>query len=272
MAKNPSTRWYFNDWMTDPNLRACSVPARGLWIDCLAICAGGKRFGYLEIEDRACTVADLARITGAPRANVARWLAELEANGVFSRDEKGTIYNRRMAREGPSKPRPRYRRADRTHGEPAPDQVIAPAKPTKKAAPRLPASQDLPSCSNTESVAAREPEKDEGKNPLGSLRSPCRRRDPLTPLRKRLLAAKHCRYLRARRPFPELVAYWEARESGEETFQREFDRVDKLMRGERWDDRGQWKDWRNPPPLSAVGETADVLMMQQGWYHGGTAG
>jgi hypothetical protein len=269
MAANPSTRWYFNDWMLDPGLRACSVPARGLWMDCLAICAGAKRRGYLEIEGKPCSVGDLARITGAPRSNVARWLAELEANGVFSRDADGTIYNRRMVREGVPKPRPKMRHAKRTGQQRGPDQDVTPAK---EAPPRLQASQDLPSCSNIESVAAPEPKKDKGKNPLGRCAPLCRRPDPLTPLRKRLLAEKHCRYLRARRPFPELVAYWEARESGGETFQREFDRVDKMMRGERWDDRRQWKDWRNPPPLSAVGETADVLMMQQGWYHGRATG
>jgi hypothetical protein len=87
-------------------------------------------------------------------------------------------------------------------------------------------------------------------------------------LRKRLLGDKHCRYLRDRRPFAELAAYWEVREQGGEDYQREFDRVDRMMRGEGWDDRRQWRDWRHPPPRSAVGQTAEALAIRQGWYHG----
>jgi hypothetical protein len=104
MAKNPSTRWYFNDWWSDLGLRACSVPARGLWIDMLTIAAIEPRPGYLVDGDgRSLSIPQLARMVGAPVSSVRRWLAELERHRVFSRDPDGVIFNRRMAREADQK-------------------------------------------------------------------------------------------------------------------------------------------------------------------------
>jgi hypothetical protein len=252
MAKNPSTRWYFNDWMIDPGLRACSVPARGLWIDCLAICAGAKRHGYLEIEGRACTVGDLARITGAPRANVSRWLAELEKNGVFSRDENGTIYNRRMAREGnpdPDSGTPKRTPPKRWGG--------SRARPRKNGPDRSPpdsdsgseaTSQDSPSCSNAESGAAREVEKPKERNPVerAARASAVNRPRPKTPaLRAQIkvqLAWKHCRFLRERGHPGEALEYYN--QIDPKTCLPPpalFEAVDARMRAARWDDMRAWK-------------------------------
>jgi hypothetical protein len=100
MAKNPSTRWFFNDWMGDLGLRRCSLAARGLWADMLALCANAKRYGYLETDDgKRLSIAELARQVGAARGTVDRLLHELEGNNVFSRDDDGVIFNRRMVRE-----------------------------------------------------------------------------------------------------------------------------------------------------------------------------
>jgi hypothetical protein len=102
MAKNPSTRWFFNDWANEPGLRLCSVSARGLWMDMLCIAAASDRQGYVEIDGKPCSVNDLARYSNAPPANIRRWLKELENHGVFSRDDDGVIFNRRMVREAES--------------------------------------------------------------------------------------------------------------------------------------------------------------------------
>jgi hypothetical protein len=94
--KNPSTRWFFNDWHNDEPLQICSLAARGAWIELLTICALNN--GYLVIHDTPPTIAALARYVGAPPGLMGRVLKELENNGVFSRNEEGVIFNRRMTR------------------------------------------------------------------------------------------------------------------------------------------------------------------------------
>jgi hypothetical protein len=97
MAKNPSTRWYFNDWRNDTAVMACSDAAQGFWAWLLCICA--ENGGYLLIGGRAPTVAELATLRGRDKRTIVRLLAELRAKNVFSVREDGTIFNRRMVRD-----------------------------------------------------------------------------------------------------------------------------------------------------------------------------
>lgn len=97
MAKNPSTIWYWNDWLVDPCVRACSMAAQGMWMQMLAIAAAAD--GEVRIGDKPCSMCDLATLTGQDKRSVSRWVRELEKRGVFSRDEDGTIFCRRMRRE-----------------------------------------------------------------------------------------------------------------------------------------------------------------------------
>lgn len=68
-------------------------------MDMLCIAAEADPTGYVLINRTTPTVTDLARLTGAPEAEVETLLAELERNGVFSRDGKCRIYSRRMLRD-----------------------------------------------------------------------------------------------------------------------------------------------------------------------------
>lgn len=95
-----STVWgkfYWSDWRSDPALRSCSFAARGLWIDLLAIMAEAD--GYLLINEKAPSTAQLARVLGGSVEEVEAALAELDEAGVFSRDRRGVIYSRRMVRD-----------------------------------------------------------------------------------------------------------------------------------------------------------------------------
>lgn len=96
MGGTGSTRFFWHDWLSDIELRACSYAARGLWMDMLAIAA--ENGGYLQINGRGLKPADLARITGGTVAEVESLLAELETNGVSERDRRGVLYSRRMVR------------------------------------------------------------------------------------------------------------------------------------------------------------------------------
>lgn len=100
MSGTVSTRWYWSDWMSDPGLRACGYAARGLWKDMLCIAGSnkGKDYGFVTLNGRPLDAAGIARMTGGTLAEVETLLAELDRNGVFSRDRRKVIYCRRMVR------------------------------------------------------------------------------------------------------------------------------------------------------------------------------
>ncbi len=92
----PFCKFFPRDWLSDFQLRGCSLAARGLWADMLCLMAMSDRRGYLEENRKPMLPAQLARRIGAKLAEVKRLLAMLEQAGVFSRDDKGVIYSRRM--------------------------------------------------------------------------------------------------------------------------------------------------------------------------------
>ena len=93
------TKWFFPDWSNDPGLRASSLAARGLWMDMLCIAALHDPPGFIAINGNGIDVGTLARMVGASAQTVEPLIAELEGNGVFSRDRNGVIYSRRMVRD-----------------------------------------------------------------------------------------------------------------------------------------------------------------------------
>lgn len=97
--KRPSFQWYPNDWLSAPDVRACSVAARGLWIDMLMLMHGGEPYGHLTMNGKVVLPPVLARIVRLNVEEVETLLAELEDMGVFSRTEEGVIYCRRMVRD-----------------------------------------------------------------------------------------------------------------------------------------------------------------------------
>lgn len=97
MAATIWSKFFWSDWQADPALRACSLAARGLWMEMLCIAAGER--GYLVRDGDPLPANTLANIVGQPLATVEMLIAELEENRVFSRDRRGRIYSRRMVRE-----------------------------------------------------------------------------------------------------------------------------------------------------------------------------
>jgi hypothetical protein len=99
VAKAPAFQFYPGDWLNDAALRMVSVGARGCWIDMLCLMHQGSPYGFLKVNGAVILPANLARMVGGTLREVSAWLAELEAAGVFSRDEEGCIYSRRMVRD-----------------------------------------------------------------------------------------------------------------------------------------------------------------------------
>jgi hypothetical protein len=93
------SKFIWADWLLDHAVRRCSPAARALWLDMLAVSVRSEPVGVLSDGGAALTPADIARAAGMRKATALRLIAELERNGVFSRDAQGRIYSRRIVRE-----------------------------------------------------------------------------------------------------------------------------------------------------------------------------
>ena len=101
-AKSPGFWFFTGDWLKDPELRFCSIFARGLLVDLLCFMFESKERGYLIWPDGSPrSNEDIAdAVSGGDRSEKVKAIEELERKGVLSRDSKGVLYSRRMARLG----------------------------------------------------------------------------------------------------------------------------------------------------------------------------
>lgn len=95
----PWFKFYPGDWRADPALRSCSVAARGLWMEMLCIMHEAKPRGSLLINGLPVSGKQLAMLVGIPLKDTLALLGELAGAGVFSREDGGTIYSRRIRRD-----------------------------------------------------------------------------------------------------------------------------------------------------------------------------
>lgn len=92
-------KFYPSDWRADAMLRLCSIGARGLWAEMMCIMHEATPYGSLLVNGKRIDKRQLAGLCGVSEKECLALLLELEGNGVFSRDEDGTIYSRRMRRD-----------------------------------------------------------------------------------------------------------------------------------------------------------------------------
>ena len=97
--KRPSFQFYPGDWLRDTALRSCSVEARGLWVDILCWMHEGSPYGHLKVNSKVILSTHLAGMVGITNERVNILLNELEEAGVFSRDNTGCIFSRRMVQD-----------------------------------------------------------------------------------------------------------------------------------------------------------------------------
>lgn len=97
--RRPSFQFYPGDWLRDAALRMCSSAARGLWIDMISFMHQAQPYGHLTFNGRPVDAGQLAKMVGEAPKDVARWMNELSAAGVYSTDENGAIYSRKMVRD-----------------------------------------------------------------------------------------------------------------------------------------------------------------------------
>ncbi len=99
MSRRRWIKFWPQDWQRDPALRACSLAARGLWMELLCIAHESEPYGHVTLNGRAMTEAEMASIAGRPRREILPLIAELERAGVFSRTPEGVVYSRRLVRD-----------------------------------------------------------------------------------------------------------------------------------------------------------------------------
>lgn len=102
MSKSPGFWFFVGDWMKDPELRFCSLFARGLLVDLLCLMFESKEQGYLSKPNgEPRSDLDIVNaISGGTCDEKIEALRELEQNGVLSRDSRGVLFSRRIARIG----------------------------------------------------------------------------------------------------------------------------------------------------------------------------
>ena len=98
-SKRPWFKFFPTDWQADSSLRICSLTARGLWIELLALMHQSDPYGHLLIRGKPPTDEQLALLTATRQESIRTCLSELEQAGVFSRNDDGVIYSRRMVRD-----------------------------------------------------------------------------------------------------------------------------------------------------------------------------
>lgn len=99
MSEMPWSKFFWSDWESDQGLRLCSLAAQGLWMRMLCVCAKGDPKGFLAINGNPLDSTGVARLCGISAEEAETLMDELQLNGVFSRDRRGWIYNRRMVKD-----------------------------------------------------------------------------------------------------------------------------------------------------------------------------
>lgn len=99
-GKLPWQKWFWADWKSDQRLQLVSVAARGVWVEMLGIMVAEEPHGYLKVGPKVILPVNLVGLLGSTTLEeVEGCVAELEEMEIFSRDEEGVIYSRRLVRD-----------------------------------------------------------------------------------------------------------------------------------------------------------------------------
>lgn len=98
--KKPYLKFFVGDWLSEPSLRGVGFYAKGVWMDMMCMMTQGERYGYL-CHGTGDTVKEdeVAGLLGDEKEKVTEAVKLLKYRGVFSVDEKGAMYCRRLIRD-----------------------------------------------------------------------------------------------------------------------------------------------------------------------------
>ena len=98
--RQPWLKWYPSDWRGDEKLQMCSLGARGLWAECCNLMHFGTPYGYLVLNGKAPSDAELAKAVRARSLReLQKFRKELEVYGVPGITSAGIWFSRRMVRK-----------------------------------------------------------------------------------------------------------------------------------------------------------------------------
>jgi hypothetical protein len=92
------TKFYWSNWLGNSKLRMCSIGARGMWIDMLAVAAQNDPVGYIHVPDGQ-PLRLMSRISGISLDEAQAFFEELCEAGVIHVDQHGRLYDPRMVRD-----------------------------------------------------------------------------------------------------------------------------------------------------------------------------
>ena len=100
MKKSPGFWFFTGDWLKDPELRFCSIFARGLLVDLLCYMFEAKEQGFLVWADGTPRTDQeiVDAISGGTDQEKLAALSELVKKGVLSRDSRGALFSRRLSK------------------------------------------------------------------------------------------------------------------------------------------------------------------------------
>lgn len=170
----PFLQFYPSDWRSDEALRMCSLAARGLWIECLALMHRAEPYGHLVVKGKAPTVSDLAKLVAASPKEVERLLTELCDEEVCSRSDDGIIISRRMLRDERRRARDRDRKRRQRGTDDGTDSGTSGGTDggTTAACPTGTASGTIPEARGQRPEARESLPDSEDRNPPGSANGP----------------------------------------------------------------------------------------------------
>ena len=100
MSKLPYMQFYPDQWMTEAGLRACSLAARGLWMDLLCHMWKATERGVLKTGKQVWGLAEIANAVSVDPKTAQDLLSDLLLHDVTERRKKdGALICRRMVRE-----------------------------------------------------------------------------------------------------------------------------------------------------------------------------
>ena len=97
--RKPWLKFYPSDWRSDPKLRMCGLAARGLWIEIIGLMHEAQPYGHLVVAGERPSDTQLAVLVGTAADQIPDLIGELESADVFSRNQEGVIYSRRLTRD-----------------------------------------------------------------------------------------------------------------------------------------------------------------------------
>lgn len=90
------SKFAWNDWANDPDLRRCSKAAKGVWMDALAVAWNCPERGVFATGGRAWIIDEIAAAIHGDTAENLDCLKELAAKNVLRQREDGAYFNKRM--------------------------------------------------------------------------------------------------------------------------------------------------------------------------------